>query len=175
MKTIKNSVVDTKKTTKSSMENAGFIQSPKGNMYYFHNQKDLINHTGELVRMHEKMAFSVDAHELHWPLDWQMEHYKKVKVIDGGFVPLSYTRENYTFPKVVKGVKAEILEYPGKWTLSFKNIGSIVYLPEEGGIGYIQGTNKKNAKIIYQAIYEIYEQNCNMVKHHSLLNSIQKF
>ena len=164
MMNFKNSVVDTKKTTNDSMENAGFIQSPKGNMYYFHNQMDLINHPGKQVRLHGKMAFSVDAHELQWPLDWQMEHYKKVKVIDGGFVPLSYTRENYTFPKAVKGVEAEILEYPGKWTLRFKNIGSIVYLPEQGGIGYIQGTNKNNAKIIYQAIYEIYEQNCNMVK-----------
>lgn len=157
MRIIDSSAVD----AQNAIENGVLIQSPKGNMFYFPNEKDLMDQPGNLIRLHAKLAMSVDDQTNSWPYEWDMKHVKKAILIDG-VIPLDYTQDNYTFPKDVAGVRAKILEYEDKWVLHFKDLGRIIYLPELG-LAVIQGDTNKKAKVIYQAIYEMYERNCTMV------------
>ena len=139
-------------------ENNGFILSPFGNMYYMPSQMDPASHEGDIIKLHCKLAWSDDSEKLYWPLEMSMMHFEKI-TSSNGIIPLSYTKENYIFPKDIEGIQVEIKEEPGKWYLYFKNLGSIMYLPEYG-IAVILGDSNKKAKSIYKAIFKMYESNC---------------
>lgn len=134
------------------------IQSPLGNMSYMPNQEDPALHDGDVLRLHGKIAWSANSEEISWPKEMQIQHYSKISSNDG-VIALSYTKENYIFPKHIEGVPVEIREAPGMWYLYFKNLGSIMYLPELG-LGVIRGHSNKKAKSIYKAIFKMYESNC---------------
>jgi len=157
MNTSRNSALG----AQNAIENGVLIQSPKGNMFYFPNEKDLMDQPGNMLRLHARLALSVDDQTNSWPYQWGMRRENEVILLDG-VIPLDYTMDNYTFPKDVAGVRAKILEYEDKWVLYFRDLGKINYLPESG-IAFIQGDTSKKAKVIYQAIYEMYERNCTMV------------
>lgn len=146
------------KQAKGNNENKGMILSPLGNMYYMPNQKDPASHEGDVMKLHCKLAWSDYSEDLYWPTEMYIQHYSKAAPIFG-VIPLTYTKDNYIFPKNIDGVKVEIREEPNKWILTFKNLGEIVYIPEHG-IAFIQGASKSGIKSIYKAIYKMYESNC---------------
>ena len=122
---------------------------------------DPASQEGDIIKLHGKIAWSDDSEKLYWPLEISMKHYDKI-TSSKGVIPLSYTKENYIFPKDIEGVQVKIKEEPGKWFLCFKNLGRIMYLPEFG-IAVILGDSNKKAKSIYKAIYKMYESNCTIV------------
>lgn len=147
---------------RANQDNNGMILSPLGNMYYMPEQKDPTLHDGDVLRLHGKIAWSANSEEISWPKEMQIQHYSKISSNDG-VIALSYTKENYIFPKHIGGVKVEIREAAGMWNLYFKNLGSIMYLPELG-LGVIRGHSNKKAKSIYKAVYNMYDVNGCIVK-----------
>ena len=150
-----------KKQAKGNNGNNGLILSQLGNMYYMPSQNDPASHEGDVLKLHCELAWSTYSKELIWPTEMHIKHYNSITPITGTIL-LTYTKENYIFPKNIEGVKAEIREEPGKWILSFKNLGEIVYIPEHG-IAFIQGGSMSGIKSIYRAIYKMYESNCTIV------------
>ena len=150
------------KQAKGNNENNAMILSPLGNMYYMPYQEDPAIHAGDVMKLHCKLAWSDYSEDLYWPTEMHIQHYSKTTPIFG-VIPLTYTKENYIFPKNIEGVRVEIREEPGKWILNYKNLGEIVYIPEHG-IAFIQGSSLTGVKSIYKAIYNMYESHCTMVK-----------
>lgn len=150
------------KQAKGNNESNGMILSPLGNMYYMPNQENPASHDGDILKLHCKAAWSDYSEDLYWPTEMHIQHFNEVTPISG-VILLSYTKENYIFPKIMERVKVEIREEPFKWILNFKNLGEIVYIPEHG-IAFIQGGSITGVKSIYKAIYNMYESHCTIVK-----------